>query len=172
MKTVLRFLKPYKTKILLVILCMAAEAAGGDSGCILRRGGLMLVIAAAAALAALGASYTAAAFSASFGRDLRCAVYDKTLTFSADDAEHFGTGTLITRTLSDVSIVQQTTVMLLQGILPVPLVCAAGIFLAFRIDRTTGFLLLGLTALISPPRCWSCAAPRRSLRSSSAFSTA
>lgn len=29
MKTVLRFLKPYKTKILLVILCMAAEAAGG-----------------------------------------------------------------------------------------------------------------------------------------------
>ena len=27
MKTVLRFLKPYKTKILLVILCMAAEAA-------------------------------------------------------------------------------------------------------------------------------------------------
>lgn len=28
MKTVLRFLKPYKTKILLVILCMAAEAAG------------------------------------------------------------------------------------------------------------------------------------------------
>ena len=166
MKTVLRFLKPYKTKILLVILCMAAEAAGGlliptvtadiintgiaggDSGYILRRGGLMLVIAAAAALAALGASYTAAAFSASFGRDLRCAVYDKTLTFSADDAEHFGTGTLITRTLSDVSIVQQTTVMLLQGILPVPLVCAAGIFLAFRIDRTAGFLLLGLTALI------------------------
>ena len=103
MKTVLRFLKPYKTKILLVILCMAAEAAGGlliptvtadiintgiaggDLGCILRRGGLMLVIAAAAALAALGASYTAA-FSASFGRDLRCAVYDKTLTFSAEDA--------------------------------------------------------------------------------------
>ena len=166
MKIVLRFLKPYKTKILLVILCMAAEAAGGlliptvtadiintgiaggDLGCILRRGGLMLVIAAAAAAAALGASYTAAAFSASFGRDLRCAVYDKTLTFSADDAEHFGTGTLITRTLSDVSIVQQTTVMLLQGILPVPLVCAAGIFLAFRIDRTAGFLLLGLTALI------------------------
>ena len=28
MKTVLRFLKPYKTRILLVILCMAAEAAG------------------------------------------------------------------------------------------------------------------------------------------------
>ncbi|MBD8960491.1 MAG: ABC transporter ATP-binding protein [Clostridiales bacterium] len=166
MKTVLRFLKPYKTKILLVILCMAAEAAGGlliptvtadiinngiagsDLDCILRRGALMLVIAAAAALAALGASYTAAAFSAGFGRDLRCAVYDKTLTFSADDTEHFGTGTLITRTLSDVSIVQQTTVMLLQGILPVPLVCAAGIFLAFRIERTAGFLLLGLSVLI------------------------
>lgn len=166
MKTVLRFLKPYKTKILLVILCMSAEAAGGlliptvtadiinngiagsDLDCILRRGALMLVIAAAAALAALGASYTAAAFSAGFGRDLRCAVYDKTLTFSADDTEHFGTGTLITRTLSDVSIVQQTTVMLLQGILPVPLVCAAGIFLAFRIERTAGFLLLGLSVLI------------------------
>ena len=166
MKTVLRFLKPYRKQILLVLFCMSAEAAGGlliptvtadiinngiagsDLDCILRRGALMLVIAAAAALAALGASYLAADFSAEFGRDLRCAVYDKTLAFSADDAAHFGTGTLITRTLSDVSIVQQTTVMLLQGILPVPLVCAAGIFLAFRIDKTAGLLLLGLLALI------------------------
>ena len=71
MKTVLRFLKPYRKQILLVLFCMSAEAAGGlliptvtadiinngiagsDLDCILRRGALMLVIAAAAALAAL-----------------------------------------------------------------------------------------------------------------------
>ena len=166
MKTVLRFLKPYKRKIALVLLFMILDAAGGlliptvtadiinygvgggDMHYILVRGAWLLAVSAAAGACALCGSRVSADFSAAFGRDLRCAVYDRTLAFSAADIEQFGTGSLLTRTLTDVSVVQQTAVMFIQMILPVPLVAATGVFLAFRIDRMMGILLLSVSAAI------------------------
>ena len=41
------------------------------------------------------------------GRDIRNAIYDSSLAFSDGDFKEFGTGSMITRTLNDVNIIQQ-----------------------------------------------------------------
>lgn len=166
MKTVLRFLKPYKLLCLFTLLTMVLDVlgalliptlvasminigvAGGDLQHILREGLLMLLAAAAAGLGALLGSWLCARLSAQVGRDIRNALYDKTLAFSAYDFEQFGTGSMITRTLNDVNIVQQAIVWSIQMVLPVPIMCVMGIVMAFSIDRVMGLLLVGITALI------------------------
>ena len=62
--------------------------------------------------------------------------------------EDIGAGSMTTRTLSDINIIQQSLVMAIQMILPVPAVCILGVYMAFRIDRAMGWLLTAVTALI------------------------
>ena len=68
-------------------------------------------------------SFLCARLSARIGRDIRNALYDKSLAFSAYDFEQFGTGSMITRTLNDVNIVQRAFVWTIQMVLPVPKMC-------------------------------------------------
>ena len=75
-------------------------------------------------------------------------LYDKSLAFSSYDFEQFGTGSMITRTLNDVNVVQQGAVWFIQMVLPVPAVCIMGIVMAFSIDTMMGFLLAGATVFI------------------------
>lgn len=69
-------------------------------------------------------------------------------TFSASDFETFGTASMITRTLNDVSIIQQAFVNFIQMILPVPMICIFGIVLSFRINLQMGALILGGTVFV------------------------
>lgn len=55
---------------------------------------------------------------------------------------------MITRTLSDVNVVQQSLVMFIQMILPVPAVCVMGIVMAFLLNARMGWILAGVTAVI------------------------
>ena len=41
---------------------------------------------------------------------------------------------MITRTLNDVNVIQQTVMLASQAMLPVPIICVMGTVLAFRID--------------------------------------
>ena len=79
---------------------------------------------------------------------MRNALYDKSLTFSASDFEGFGTGSMITRTLNDVNVVQQAFVWSVQMVLPVPLMCVIGVLMAFSIDHVMGLLLIGITLVV------------------------
>lgn len=166
MKLILNFIKPYRRLLLFVLLVMVLDVSGGlliptitadiiNNGVgggnmeyIMQRGLLMIGISLLTSGGALLGSYLCAKLSAYLGRDLRNAIYDKSLSFSASDMEVIGTGSMITRTLSDVNIVQQSVVMAVQMVLPVPVVCIMGIVLAFRIDASMGWLIMGVTALI------------------------
>ena len=55
---------------------------------------------------------------------------------------------MITRTLNDINIIQQSVVWCIQMVLPVPAVCVMGIAMAFAVDQVMGFLLIGVTLLI------------------------
>ena len=81
-------------------------------------------------------------------RDMRNAVYDKSLEFSGEDFQKFGTGSMITRTLNDINVIQQAVVWCIQMVVPVPVVCIMGTSLAFAIDFQMGLLLIGVTVLI------------------------
>lgn len=166
MKSILPFLKPYRGKCFFLLLVTLADVAGslliptitaeminlavldGQMAQLVKEGLLMLGIAIASGALTLVGSHLCARLSADLGRDLREAVYRKSLSFSAADFETFGTASMITRTLNDVNIIQQAFVNFVQMILPVPMICALGIVLAFRIRAQMGYLLLGGTVFV------------------------
>ena len=123
MKTILRFIKPYKWLCFFTLLVMFLDVAGGlliptitadminagingeNMDYLIRSGILMLIVTIVTSLGALLGSYLAADLSSKIGRDMRNALYDKSLTFSSYDFEQFGTGSMITRTLDRKSVV-------------------------------------------------------------------
>lgn len=166
MKLILHFLKPYRWLCVFTILAMLLDVAGGllvprltadminigvESGNLdymIRKGIAMLAVTVFSGAGALLGSWLCADLSAKIGEDMRNAVYEKSLTFSAHDFEQFSTGSMITRTLNDINIIQQSVVWCIQMVLPVPAVCIMGVGMAFAIDTVMGFLLIGVTALI------------------------
>ena len=73
--------------------------------------------------------------TARIGRDMRNALYGKSLDFSIHDFDQYGTGSMITRMLSDVSVIQQAVVWCVTMVLPVPALSLMGIAMAFSIDQ-------------------------------------
>lgn len=160
MRTLFPFLKPYGWKCVFILIVTMADVAGAlliptitadminiavagsQMDAMLQKGILMMCIALLSGVLSIVGSWLCARLSADLGRDLREAVYDRSLTFSASDFEAFGTASMITRTLNDVNIIQQAFVNFVQMILPVPMVCILGIVLAFRIEVQMGVLIL------------------------------
>lgn len=172
MKAILRFLKPYKYLSFFTLLVMVLDVAGGlliptitadminvgvsggDLQYLFHRGIQMLAITIVTSTGALLGSYLSARLSAKIGRDMRNALYDRSLTFSTHDFEQFGTGSMITRTLNDVNFIQQGLIWFIQMVLPVPAVCIMGIVMAFSIDKTMGALLVGATFFVILLAVW------------------
>lgn len=166
MKTVFKFLRPYKLLCIFTILFIIFDILGAlyiptitanminsgvgnkDINYIIKEGIIMLVITIISGLGALLGSYLCSRLASNMGRDMRNALYKKSLKFSHFDFKQFGTGSMITRTLNDVNVIQQTAVSFIQMVIPVPIMCISGIVMAFRIDKFMGFLLLGITTLI------------------------
>ncbi|MGI6006003.1 MAG: ABC transporter permease [Ruminococcus sp.] len=166
MKLILYFLKPYKRLCIFTLLVMILDVAGGlliptitagmintgvaggDLDRIIRDGVFMLLVTIITSGGALAGSWCCASLSARIGRDIRNALYKHSLAFSAHDFESFGTGSMITRTLNDVNVVQQSFVWCIQMVLPVPVICILGIVMAFSLDTLMGFLMIGATAVI------------------------
>nr|WP_239463714.1 ABC transporter ATP-binding protein [Collinsella intestinalis] len=166
-KTLLRFLRPYKLQTFGVLIALAVNLAGvllvptilanminigvssRDFGFILNQGGYMLVAAVVSGAGAFACSYFCADLVTKVGRDIRNAVYDASLAFSGGDFERFGTGSMITRTLNDVNVIQMAISITIQMILPVPFAMVIGIALAWSVDYQMGMMLLSFVAVVA-----------------------
>lgn len=163
LRVLARFVRPYRALVAATVLALVFDMAGmlfvptelsamintalseGASETILQHGVAMLAAALMGSGGAITANYLAARLAANVGRDIRLAVYRASLAFSGSDFERFGTGSMITRTLSDANVIQQTLLMAIVMILPVPIMCVISVALAFRIDAVMGWLLLAVT---------------------------
>ena len=125
----------------------AALSPDGGAG-LMAHGARMLAAALVGSGGAVCAMWLAARLAANVGRDLRMAVYEASLAFSGSDFERFGTGSMITRTLSDANVVQQTLNMALVFIVPVPIMSVIAVGLAFSVDAWMGWVLLAITASV------------------------
>ncbi|OUN46556.1 multidrug ABC transporter ATP-binding protein [Collinsella sp. An7] len=167
MKMLLRFLKPYKLQTFGVLVALGVNLAGvllvptilanminigvssRDFDYILSQGGFMLVAAVVSGAGAFACNYFCADLATKVGRDIRNAVYDASLAFSGSDFEKFGTGSMITRTLNDVNVIQMAISITIQMMLPVPFSMAIGIALACSIDMQIGIMLTAFTAVVT-----------------------
>ena len=166
MKTLLRFMKPYRLQVAGVLFSLAINLVGvllvptilanminigvstGNFDYIMSQAGVMLAAALISGAGAFVCNYLCADLSTRVGRDIRNAVYDASLAFSGGDFEEFGTGSMITRTLGDVNVIQQAITMAIQMMLPVPFAAIIGIALACSIDLQMGMLLGGFIAVV------------------------
>lgn len=167
MRTLLRFLKPYKPQVTGIMLALAANLAGvllvptmlanminigittGNFDYVAQQSVIMLVAALVSGAGAFVCNYLCADLSTKVGRDIRTAVYDRSLAFSGSDFEHFGTGSMITRTLGDVNVIQTAITMSIQMVLPVPFAAVIGVVLAVSIDAQMGAMLAGFIAVVA-----------------------
>ncbi|GCF94457.1 multidrug ABC transporter ATP-binding protein [Enterococcus florum] len=99
-----------------------------------RNGGYMLLIAILTGIVAIASSYYSAILAGRFGFFLREQLVKKTQSLSLTEMEEFGTPTLLARTTSDITNIQQILMMVFQMIIPAPLICLASIILTGMIS--------------------------------------
>ncbi len=102
----------------------------------------MAAFSAASGLCGILGGYMCAILASRVGKDIRTALYKKSLELSVYDFRQFGTASITTRTISDVNTIQLAIKSMLSIILPVPAICVAALILSFRLDARIGFLLL------------------------------
>ena len=166
MNLILRFLKPHRKLCAVTIVLLIVDVAGalfiptlvaemlndGTSGAsfdaIVRTGAQMAVISLVAGGCAILGGYTCAALSAQVGRDMREAVYAKSLKLSVYDFRQFGTASITTHTISDITTIQFALTSTLQMVIPVPIICVLALALTFGLDARMGLILLAVVAVV------------------------
>ncbi len=163
MKTVLRFIKPHWKLAVATVFLMTLEMVGAllvptFAGQMLNSGSSatasfdslliiclkMLAVAVMAGVGAIVGGYTCARLAARVGADMREALYTKSLDLSVYDFQSFGTASMTTRMISDISNIQVAVVNIFQMIFPVPVIFVVSIVLSFSIDWVLGLVLLGV----------------------------
>ena len=166
MKLILRFLRPHWKLTLLTVVLLIMDVAGalfiptlvaemlnrGTSGApfeeILHLGAAMAAVSLVAGACAITGGYACATLSAQVGKDIREAVYAKSLKLSVYDFRQFGTASITTRTTSDVTTIQFALTSTIQMVIPVPIICLLSIALTFGLDVRMGFILLAVTVVV------------------------
>lgn len=167
MRILMRFLKPYKLQTFAVLAALAVNLLGvllvptilanminigvgsRDFDYIIEQALFMLTAAILSGAGAFVSNYFCADLATKVGRDIRNAVYEASLSFSGGDFEQFGTGSMITRTLGDVNVIQMAITMTIQMMLPVPFAAVIGVALAWSIDRQMGIMLAGFIIVVA-----------------------
>ena len=160
------YLRPYYGQLVIVVLLqLVANAAAlylptlnarivddgiakGNTGLILSLGVLMLVVTVVQMAAQIGAVWFGARSAMAFGRDLRAAVFGRTLDYSAREVAQFGAPSLITRTTNDVQQIQQLVMMTAFMIVAAPIMMVGGVLMAFREDAGLTWTIAGAVVLL------------------------
>lgn len=122
--------------------------SGAGMVAVWRHGATMLVASLLGSVGCIVSYRCAANLAAKVGRDLRTSVYEHSLELSAADFNRFGAGSMITRTLSDANVVQQTLLMCFTMMGPAPVTCVVAVVIAFGIDPVMGRVLLCVTLVV------------------------
>lgn len=162
MKRVAAFLKPYTGYLiqafLLIVVRVASELAlpnlmsqivdrgivNSDMPYIWKMGGVMLVVAVISTAAIVLMDFFGAKISAGFARDVRKSVFHKVQTLSNAEFDKLGASSLITRTINDITQLQNFLTMFVRIIMMCPLFMIGSIVLAFLKDASMAAIFLAL----------------------------
>ncbi len=156
----LRFIKPYRAILVLVIVLAVVQALSNlylpnlmadivdngivksDIGYIWRVGGLMLVVAIIGTLAAVVGVFYSSQVATGFGKIIRAQIFTRVAQFSLHEFDTLGTSSLITRTTNDTTQVQQVMIMILNMVITAPITLVAGVILAINQDAGLAWVLI------------------------------
>jgi ATP-binding cassette, subfamily B, multidrug efflux pump len=115
--------------------------AKGDTAYIWRTGGKMLAVSLLQVGCSIWATYLGAKMAMSFGRDVRASIFDRVLSFSSRELNHFGAPSLITRNTNDVQQVQTLVLLGSTMFVAAPITMIGGIIMALRTDIGLSWLV-------------------------------
>ena len=160
MRLLRHHLRPYRSMIIITVLLATLGTMGalylpslnasiiddgvakGDPGFIWRTGVIMLAVSAVQLVCSIGSVYFGAKTAMAFGRDLRAAIFERVLSFSARELNRFGAPSLITRNTNDVQQVQMLVVMSATVLLSAPITMVGGIVMALQEDVGLSWLVV------------------------------
>lgn len=167
MVEMLKYLKPYRAKLVFVILFSLAAIlfelylptlmaeivdvgiVNQDVSFILQTGAWMLGCSLMAIILMIGVSYFASKVSLGFGRDMRRRLFVHIEHFSLDEYEKFGSASLITRTTNDVKVVQDVINMMQRMMTRAPLMLVGGVVLAVSRDKYLSLVFLAALPILA-----------------------
>ena len=162
----LRFMRPYRAIIALVIGLAAVQALAnlylptlmanivddgivkGDTGYIWRVGGIMLLVAVVGTVAAVVGIYFSSQVATGFGKIIRAQIFTRVAQFSLHEFDMISTSSLITRTTNDTTQVQQVMIMILNMVITAPITLVAGVILAFSQDIGLAWILVAAIPIL------------------------
>ncbi len=156
----LRFMKPYRRILVLVVVLAFAQAManlylptlfadivdkgiiGNDIGYIWRTGGIMLLITLGGTVAAVVGIFFSSQVATGFGKIIRAKLFTHVAQFSLHEFDAVSTSSLITRTTNDTTQVQQVMILVLNMLITAPFTLIAGIILALNQDVGLAWILV------------------------------
>lgn len=161
------YLQPYKGSLALVVLLqligtMASLALPSLNAEIIDEGvtkaqpeligplaATMLGVSLIQILGQIGGVYFGARTAMAFGRDVRAAIFDRVLSFSARELNHFGAPTLITRNTNDVVQVQMLVLLTCIMMVNAPITMIGGVIMALREDVGLSWLIVVAVVILA-----------------------
>lgn len=119
----------------------------GDMGVIKTTGIQMLLVAVIGTLVAIWASWASGDIGSLFGKEMRSKLFHKVQDLSIHQFDEIGVSSLITRSTSDITNMQQTMGMMLQMVVPAPMIIAVSLVMTWRVSPTIAFVQLIAMAL-------------------------
>lgn len=154
------FIKEHKVKTTLSLILLLGQVIGtllipalianvvdkgilqGDITVIKQIGLQMLLVAGISMLISVAGSWATSNLAALFGREMRTKLFAKTQEISLSQFNTIGVSSLITRSTSDITNLQQTLGMVLQLVVPAPIIIVVSIIMTAMINPTIAFIQL------------------------------
>lgn len=164
---IMRFLKPYRAVLVLVVLLAAAQALAnlylpnlfadivdngivkGDTGYIWRFGGIMLLVTLGGTIAAIIGIFNSSKVATGFGKIIRAKLFTHVSQFSLHEFDTLSTASLITRTTNDTTQVQQVLIVMLNMMITAPVTLVAGVILALNQDVGLSWILVAAVPILA-----------------------
>ncbi len=122
-------------------------AIAQDKAVIIKFAVIMLLDAAGCVVAGVLSNYFSSGVVMKTVRDMRNTLFERVVHFSQEDEGKIGTASLISRQSKDIQTTQTAMVQMFLMMLQAPLMCIAGIVLAFRTSKTLSWIILILLPL-------------------------
>ena len=160
MKYLKLFLKESKCKVGITLIMLLGQSVGtllipfliagivdngilkGDINEIINIGGQMILVLLITTVAAVLGSYYSADLAAVFGYYMRDKIFRKSQELSIHEFDTIGVSSMITRTTSDISNLQQTFGLTLQLIVPAPLIIISSIIMTIHTSFVLALILI------------------------------
>lgn len=167
MKLILKFLKPHWKLCLLTVFLIFVDVAGaliiptlaaemlnlGNSGVafnsLLTTALIMMAIAIVSGAGGILSGYACAELTSRVAKDMRDAIYNKSLDLAVADFRTFGVASITTRTVADITNIQFAILSTFQMVLPVPIIFVISLTLTFLKDWVVGLILLAVLIVIT-----------------------